>query len=403
MNRLRWRSPRVTIPTAAALVAVLILGWHWLPGSARSVAAPAAPKAIPVETAVTGRADVPVSLEGLGTVQAYYTVTITARVDGQLQKVAFTEGQTVRQGDLIAQIDPRTYEAALNQTTATKAKDVAQLASAKSDLERYELLAPKNLASKQQLDSQRALVAQLEAQIKGDQASIDNARTQLSYTRIKAPIDGVTGMRLVDPGNIVHATDTSGIVVVAQIQPINCIFTLPEASLHVVTSALHSGSVSVIAVSQDGKTQLDRGTLALVDNQIDQTTGTVRLKATFPNLQHALWPGEFVNAQVLVHTIHNALTIPTAAIQSGPDGLFTYVVNRDSTVQARPLQVGEQSGALTIVTSGLRDGERVVTGNQYRLQPGTLVRDSTAAAAMGTPAGATGTAPVAMVGRQDIR
>jgi multidrug efflux system membrane fusion protein len=402
LNSLRWKSPRVTIPAAAALVAVLMLGWHWLSGSGRSVAAPAAPKGIPVDTAATGRADVPVSLEGLGTVQAYYTVTITARVDGQLQKVAFTEGQTVRQGDLLAQIDPRPYEAALSQATAAKAKDVAQLASAKSDLERYELLAPKNLASKQQLDSQRALVAELEAQIEGDQASIDNARTQLSYTRIKAPIDGVTGIRRVDPGNIVHATDTSGIVVVTQVQPITCIFTLPEASLPVVTSALQSGTVSVTAVSQDGKTQLDRGTLALVDNQIDQTTGTVRLKATFPNLQHALWPGEFVNAQVLVHTVQNALTVPTAAIQSGPDGLFTYVVKRDSTVEARPLQVGEHSSALTIVTSGLRDGERVVTSNQYRLQPGAQVRDSTAAAAMGTPAVAKGT-PVAMAGHADMR
>jgi multidrug efflux system membrane fusion protein len=394
-NRLRWRSPRITIPSAVTLVIVLMLGWHWLPGSTRPAAAPAAPKGIPVETATAGRADVPVRLEGLGTVQAFYTVTITARVDGQLQKVAFTEGQTVRQGDLLAQIDPRPYQAALEEAVATKAKDVAQLASATSDLKRYEMLAPKDLASKQQLDSQHALVAQLQAQIKGDQASIDNARTQLSYTAITAPIDGVTGIRHVDPGNIVHATDTTGIVVVTQLQPITCIFTLPEEALQAVMSALQSGTVEVTAVSRDGKTELDRGTLALVDNQIDQTTGTVRLKATFPNPHHALWPGEFVNARVLVDTLHGALTVPTAAIQSGPDGVFTYVVRRDSTVEARPLQVGEASGALTVVTSGLREGERVVTSNQYRLQPGIQVRDR-AAAANGMPA-------LAKVRREDMR
>ena len=392
LSRIRWRSPRVTIAAIAAILIVLLLGWHWLPGSSRSVATPAAPKGIPVETRATARADVPVSLEGLGAIQGYYTVTITARVDGQLQKVAFKEGQVVRQGDLIAQIDPRPYQAALDQAIAMKAKDVAQLASAKSDLERYQILAPKNLASKQQLDSQRALVRELQAQIRADQASIDNARTQLSYTTIRAPIDAVTGIRHVDPGNIVHATDTTGIVVLTQVEPITCIFTLPEQSLPAVTSALQSGTVSVTAISQDGKTELDRGTLGLVDNQIDPTTGTVRLKATFPNPHHTLWPGEFVNARVLVQTVHDALTVPTAAIQHGADGLFTYVVMRDSTVEARPLQIGGESGALTIVTGGLRDGERVVTSNQYRLQPGARITDSTAAAA-------TRTSEVAQLGR----
>jgi multidrug efflux system membrane fusion protein len=339
-----------------------------------------------VETATAGRTDVPVKLEGLGTVQAYYTATITARVDGQLQNVPFKEGQTVRQGDLLAQIDPRPYQAALEQAIATKAKDIAQLASAKSDLERYQILAPKELASKQQLDSQYALVEELKAQIKADQASIENARTQLSYTTITAPIDGVTGIRHVDPGNIVHATDTSGIVVVTLVEPITCIFTLPEKSVSVVTSALQSGPVSVTAVSQDGKNELDQGTLGLVDNQIDPTTGTVRLKATFPNAHHTLWPGQFINARVLVHTVHDALTVPTAAIQRGPGGVFAYVVKRDATIEARPLQVAEESGSLTIVTSGLADGERVVTSNQYRLQPGVLVRDSAAAVATGLAA-----------------
>jgi len=392
----RWRRPRIAIPIAVALAILAVLGWQRLYGAARSSQAPAASKAIAVQTAVAATADVPVRLEGLGTVQAYYTVTITARVDGQLEKVAFKEGQTVRQGDLLAQIDPRPYQAVLNLAVATKAKDVAQLASARSDLERYEILAPKELASKQQLDSQRALVAQLEAQIEGDQASIDNARTQLSYTTIRAPISGVTGIRHVDPGNIMHATDTNGIVIVTQVQPITCILTLPEQSLPEVASALRSGTVDVTAVSQDGHTELDRGTLALVDNQIDPTTGMVRLKATFPNAQHALWPGEFVNARVLVHTVHDAVTIPTAAIQRGPDGLFAYVVKDDSTVEARPLKAGEGSGTVMIITDGLRVGERVVTSNQYRLQPGVAIHDSTVAAAPATPA-------VAMLGRQDAR
>ena len=392
----RWRRPRIAIPIAVALAILAVLGWQRLYGAARSSQAPAASKAIAVQTAVAATADVPVRLEGLGTVQAYYTVTITARVDGQLEKVAFKEGQTVRQGDLLAQIDPRPYQAVLNLAVATKAKDVAQLASARSDLERYEILAPKELASKQQLDSQRALVAQLEAQIEGDQASIDNARTQLSYTTIRAPISGVTGIRHVDPGNIVHATDTTGIVIVTQVQPITCILTLPEQSLPEVASALRTGTVDVTAVSQDGHTELDRGTLALVDNQIDPTTGMVRLKATFPNAQHALWPGEFVNARVLVHTVHDAVTIPTAAIQRGPDGLFAYVVKDDSTVEARPLKAGEGSGTVMIITDGLRVGERVVTSNQYRLQPGVAIHDSTVAAAPATPA-------VAMLGRQDAR
>jgi len=380
LNRLHWRRPWVTIVLSALLAIVLVLAWHRIAGVPSSEV-PVPPKGIAVQTAMAGRTDVPVRLEGLGAVQAYYTVTITARVDGELEKVAFTEGQTVRRGDLLAQIDPRPYQAALSGAMATKAKDVAQLAGAKSDLERYEILAPKDLASKQQLDAQRALVAELDAQIKADQASIDNARTQLSYTTIRAPIDGVTGIRHVDPGNIVHAADTNGIVVVTQVQPIACIFTLPEEALPAVAGALRSGTVSVTAVSQDDKTELDSGTLAVVDNEIDQATGTVRLKATFPNSHHSLWPGEFVIARVLVRTLHDALTVPTAAIQRGPDGVFAYVVRRDSTVEARPLRAGGESGAHTVIVSGLADGERVVTSNQYRLQPGAHVGDATPPAA----------------------
>jgi membrane fusion protein, multidrug efflux system len=377
MNKQWMSTPRIVLAAVAVALAALFL-WRGHSGGARAADTDQkgdGHQTISVETALAGRSDVPVYLEGLGTVQAFYTVTVTARVDGELQKVGFVEGQTVKKGDLIGQIDARPFQAALDQAIATHAKDVAQLASAKADLERFELLAPQNLASKQTLDTQHALVAQLEAQIKGDQANIDNARTQLSYTTIVSPINGKTGIRRVDPGNNVHATDTNGIVVVTQVQPISCIFTLPEEALPTLNRALEGGSVSVTAVSRDGKTELDRGTIALVDNQIDQSTGTIRVKATFPNPHDALWPGEFVNARVLVRTERQALTVPSVAIQRGPNGMFTYVVKADSTVEARPLKVGDESDTLTIITDGLKEGEQVVLNNQYRLQPGARVRN----------------------------
>ena len=365
---------------AAAVALALVFIWRGHSGGAHAADAnkKEAGGAIAVETAIASRSDVPVYLEGLGTVQAFYTVTVTARVDGELQKVGFVEGQTVKKGDLIAQIDPRPFKAALDQAVATHAKDVAQLASAKADLDRYEQLAPQNLASKQTLDSQHALVAQLEAQIKGDQANIDNARTQLGYTTITSPIQGKTGIRRVDPGNNVHATDTNGIVVVTQVQPIACIFTLPEETLPTINKSLEGGTVTVTAMSRDGKTVLDTGTLALVDNQIDPSTGTIRIKATFPNPHNALWPGEFINARVLVSTEHDALTVPSNAIQRGPNGMFTYVVKADSTVEARPLKIGNENDTLTVVTGGLKEGEQVVLSNQYRLHPGASVRSVSA-------------------------
>jgi membrane fusion protein, multidrug efflux system len=394
MNRIRMSSPRVVmLGVAIALIAAFLL-WH---GHGGARAADKEKKGddrntIAVETALAGRSDVPVYLEGLGTVQAFYTVTVTARVDGELQKVGFVEGQTVKKGDLIGQIDPRPFQAALDQSIATHDKDVAQLASAKADMDRYDLLAPQNLASKQTLDSQRALVAQLQAQIKGDQANIDNARTQLSYTTIVSPIQGKTGIRRVDPGNNVHATDTGGIVVVTQVQPISTIFTLPEEALPTLNRALEGGSVvRVTAMSRDGKTELDQGIIALVDNEIDQSTGTIRVKATFPNPHDALWPGEFINARVLVRTEKGALTVPSNAIQRGPNGMFTYVVKADSTVEVRPLKVGDESGAVTVITGGLKEGEQVVLSNQYRLQPGAKVH-SVAAASSPTESAATGAA-----------
>ena len=363
-----------------ALLALLLIAWRGLKHQSADAAMQKAPVAIAVDTAAVARADVPIYLQGLGTVQAFYTVTVTARVDGELQKVAFTEGQTVRKGDVLAQIDPRPNQAAFEQAVATKAKDAAQLVNAKRDLARYTLLQPQDLASKQTVDTQRAMVDQLAAQLQVDQAVIDNARTQLNYTRITSPINGRTGIRLVDPGNIVHAADTTGIVVVTQVQPISVVFTLPEEDLAAVGAALAAGGVKVTTLSRDGDTELDEGTLMLIDNQIDQATGTVKLKATFDNVRNTLWPGAYVNARVLVRTDHGARTIPDAALQLGPAGPFTYVVKQDSTVEVRPLKIGEAGNGLTIVTRGLELGERVVTSNQYRLQAGVRVRSAVAAA-----------------------
>jgi multidrug efflux system membrane fusion protein len=366
-----------------ALAALILFGWRAAVQKQANAATRKTPPAIAVDTAAVTHANVPIYLSGLGTVQAFYTVTVTARVDGELQKIGFTEGQTVHKGDLLAEIDPRPNQAAYEQAMATKVKDAAQLANAKRDLERYTILQPQDLASKQTVDTQRAMVDQLNAQLQVDQAVIDNARTQLDYTRIVSPINGRTGIRLVDPGNIVHAAATTGIVVVTQVQPISVIFTLPEENLVAVSAALSAGPVTVTTVSRDGGTELDQGTLSLIDNEIDQTTGTARLKATFSNLHNTLWPGQYVNARVLVRTDRNVLTLPTAAVQLGPNGPFTYVVKSDSTVEVRQLKIGDESGGLTVVNTGLALNERVVTSNQYRLQAGVHVRAAAAEAAAG--------------------
>jgi multidrug efflux system membrane fusion protein len=376
MKRLSSLQTRVLLG-GLALTVLVVFAWRTSVHKPSDTAAHAAP-AIAVDTAAVNHADVPVYLEGLGTVQAFYTVTVTARVDGELQKIAFTEGQTVHKGDLLAQLDPRPNQAAFEQAVATKAKDAAQLANSKRDLDRYTLLQPENLASKQTVDTARAAVDQLTAQVQVDQAIVDNARTQLDYTRITSPISGRTGIRLIDPGNIVHAASAGGIVMVTQVQPISVIFTLPEEDMSAVGSALAAGPVPVTTLSRDGKTELDEGTLTLIDNMIDQATGTAKLKATFNNARNTLWPGQYVNAKVLVRTERNVLTVPSSAVQLGPNGPFTYVVKRDSTVEMRPLIIGTESGGMTVIKSGLSLNEHVVTSNQYRLQPGVLVRDNAA-------------------------
>ena len=358
----------------AGLAAVGVFAWLLAPGRSRSAAATAhAAPAIQVESAVAKRANVPVYLQGLGTVQAFYTVNVTSQVNGQLQKVAFEEGEHVKRGQLLAQIDPRPYQAALDLAVATHAKDLAALANAELDLKRYEVLAPQRLASKQTLDSQRALVAEDKAQVAEDAANIEAARTELAYTQIRSPINGVTGIRMVDPGNIVLSSSSTGIVVVTQLQPIAVVFTLPETDLAAVQSAMASGPVTAVAFSQDGKTQLDVGKITVIGNEISTTTGTLSAKAVFPNPRRTLWPGEFVNVRVLAREEHNVVVIPSAAVQVGPDGPFTYLITAQSTAEPQPVTPGEQSGDLTVIEKGLTAGERVVTSNQFRLFAGARV------------------------------
>jgi multidrug efflux system membrane fusion protein len=366
---------RTLLPLLAtgAMAAAAWTWWNEAPAKATPPASTAS-ATVPVDTATATRQDVPITLTGLGTVQALNTVTLTARVDGRIDKIAFTEGQDVKAGDLLAQIDPRPFQAALDGAIAKKAQDVAALANDKLDLKRFQDLAQKDFATHQQLDTQNALVAQTEALIQGDQAAIDNARTQLDYTTIKSPLDGRTGFRLVDQGNNVHATDTTGIVMITQIHPISVVFTLPEDELQAVQHALAAGIVQATAIADDGRTVLAKGKLVLADNMIDQTTGTARFKAEFPNDDDALWPGAFVNVQVLLQTRHNALTIPSVAVERGPEGLFAFVVKPDAKVEARPIQIGVNTGGTAVVENGLSPGDEVVTGGQYRLEPGTAVK-----------------------------
>lgn len=383
---LTWlKQPRIAFAAAIILIALIVI-WSRSRHAAQAATEPGtATGTVAVDAATVTRSDVPGYLEGLGTVQAFYTVKVTARVDGQLDTVAFVEGQTMKKGQLLAQIDPRPFRAALDQALAQRAKDEAQLTNMQHDMARYLELAPQDLASKQTVDTQRASVSQAQAQLKGDDATIENARTQLSYTTITAPINGRTGIRLVDPGNIVHATDTQGIVVMTQLQPISVMFTLPEDEVPQMTAALDHGPVSVVALARDNGTVLDSGTVALLDNQIDQTTGTIRVKATFPNAHLRLWPGEFVSARVMVNMHKQALTIPAAALQRGPDGMFAYVIDPNSTVSVRPLKVTLLDENTVIIDSGLKPNERVVTSNIYRLEPGTRVRVNSAAAGQAQP------------------
>ncbi len=315
---------------------------------------------VPVLVALATTADVPVYLDGVGTTKALNTVTVRSQVDGKLIKVSFKEGDDVPQGYVLGEIDPTTYQAQYDQMVAKKAQDEAQLANARLDLERYTRLSSTNAATKQQLDTQRALVAQLEALVKLDQAAIDNAAAILSYTKIIAPIAGRTGIRQVDQGNIVHATDTGGLVVLTQIRPISVLFNLPQQALGRVNKAFSQGPLAVEALGSDNTSVVDRGMLQVVDNQVDQTTGTVKLKADFPNADLQLWPGQFVNVRLLIDTLKQAIIVPTAAVQRGPNGTFVYVVNGD-VVAVRQVSVTQQDEARAVIGSGVSANERVVT------------------------------------------
>jgi multidrug efflux system membrane fusion protein len=318
-------------------------------------------------------ADVPIYLDAVGNTRALNTVTVRPQVGGQIVKVAFKEGQDVEKGFVLAEIDPRTYQAQYDQAVATKAKDEATLANARIDLERYTRLAAMNSGSKQQADTQKALVAQLEAQVQGDQAAIDNTRTMLSYTKITSPIDGRTGIRMIDEGNLVQANDTNGIVVITQIKPISVLFNLPQQQFQQVNKAFAKGPLRVDALAADNKTTIDQGTLQVIDNQMDQTTGTIRMKAEFPNANLQLWPGQFINIRVLVDTLKQVVVVPTAAVQRGPQGAFVYVVEQDNKVAVRPVTIAQQDDTQAVVSEGVKAQDRVVTTGFTRLSNGTRV------------------------------
>ncbi|CAO3361631.1 efflux RND transporter periplasmic adaptor subunit [Azospirillum palustre] len=350
---------------------------------------------VAVQAGTVAREDVPIWFDGIGTVQAFNTVTVRARVDGELQRVSLQEGQLVKAGDLLATIDARPLQAQLAQAQAKKAQDEAQLANARRDLERNMNL--KEFASRQSVDTQRALVAQYEAQIRADEAAIEAVQVQLNYTTVTAPLSGRIGLRNVDQGNVVRASDQNGIATITQIQPIAVLFTLPEKQLQAVLAAQAQGPVTVEAQDREGRRVLDTGKLSVVDNLIDSGTGTIRLKAEMPNDPQKLWPGQFVNVRLLATIRRGATTVPATVVQRGPQGTYAYVIKDDLTVEQRPIKVARQEETKAIVEEGLTPGERVVVDGQYRLQPGSKIRIvepiASAAPAGSTPAAAPEAAP----------
>ena len=366
----------------AAIAGAGYFGWQKFAGHQAQTAEKApAPRPVPVKIATVEKADFPVYLSGLGTVQGFNTVLVRTRVDGQINKIDFVEGQFVKQGDTLVEIDPRPFQAALDQAKAKKQQDEANLANANLDLQRFTRLG--EFATKQQTDTQRALVAQLTAQIAADQAAIENAQTQLDYATVKAPISGVVGIRQVDVGNIVNSATQTGIVSIAQIEPITVIFTAPEEQLPEIQAALAVSPPKVIAMSTDGKKVLSQGTLALINNQVDTTSGTIRLKAVFDNKDHALWPGQSVSTRLLIRTLKDATVVPDDAVQHGNDGLYAFSVNAENKAELRKIKVTRSIDGRSVVDEGLSPGQQVITAGQYKVQPGTLVGTTVADA---TPA-----------------
>jgi len=350
-------------------------------------------RAVPVLAENVTPRDMPVYLRGLGSVTAFNTVTVKTRVDGQIVQINFREGQDVKQGDLLIVIDPRPFEVQLHQAEANLARDEAQIADARLNLERYRALYQDKVIAKQQLDTQASLVGQIEGNLGADRAAIENAKLQLTYSRITAPISGRIGLRLVDIGNMVHASDANGLLVITQLHPIAVLFTLPEDYIPDVLRQMRKGSLDVEAYSRDDKEKIATGKLLTLNNQIDPTTGTNKFKAVFQNEDQVLWPNEFVNIRLLLETKHNALTVPVAAIQHGTQGTFAYVVKPDSTVEARVLKIGVTEGNVAAVDDGLQPGEMVVTDGQDKLQPGAKVEVQRAGNRPGGGQGAAGHAP----------
>jgi membrane fusion protein, multidrug efflux system len=368
---------KVVIP-AALLTAVLAAGgllYFTHNPLDKVIAAPAPPPAVPIVAGTVAQHDVPIYLSGVGTVIAYNTDVVRAQIQGQIISINFTEGQAVHAGDLLAQIDPRPYQALIEQYTGNLERDQAQLKNAQANLTRYSQLGDKGWATPQLVETQQAQVGELQAAIKADQALIDAAKVQLSYTRLTSPIDGVAGIRQIDVGNIISPSNTNGLVVVTQLHPISLIFTLPETSLPQIQQQQQKTKtpLAVLAFTQDNTIQLDQGELGLVNNEILQTTGSIQLKANFANQANRLWPGQLVNARLLLDTRHNGLTVPAAVVQQGTKGPYAYVVNPDSTVAIRPIKVAQISDGQALIDSGLKANEQVVVDGQYKLQPGTHV------------------------------
>jgi multidrug efflux system membrane fusion protein len=350
-----------------------VYGRQWLATPSAAQSPPPAPSAVPVTVARATRQDYPVYLSGLGAAQALNSVLVRSRVDGTLMEVPVTEGQEVKKGDVIAIIDPRPFKAALDQAMAKKQADEAQLANGKRDVGRTQSLVKQDFASRQTLDTQQSQVEELTAALAGDQAAIEAAQLNLSYCYITSPINGRIGLRQIDPGNLIHASDSAGITTVTQIRPIAVTFTLPQQDLPQITAAMARGKLAVTALASDGKTNLGDGELLTIDSAIDPTTGTIKLKATFPNMHDQLWPGQFVNTSLLVRTEHGVLTVPSIAVQHGPEGLFVYMVKADSTVGQEPVKLIADNGQVAVIDGGIKDGQEVVVQGQSRLEDGVKV------------------------------
>jgi membrane fusion protein, multidrug efflux system len=359
-------------------------GWFGCGGYSRQNAHAEGPQVVSVSIAKVQKEDVPVYLVGLGSVTAFYTANIKSRVDGQIMRVNFQEGQIVHEGDLLIVIDPRPYQVQLEQMQAQLFKDQASLRDARLNLDRYTTLIPSGSIAQQQVDTQKSLVDQLDGQVRTDQAQIDNAKLQIVYCNITAPFTGRVGLRQVDPGNIVHATDTNPMLILTQLQPIAVIFTLPEDELPTVAQHMKNATLPVEAYSRDNQTKLGTGKLMTIDNQIDPTTGTAKLKAVFDNKDDELWPNQFVNADLLLETRRNSTVVPTASILHGPQGPFVYAVNADKTVGARNVDVALIQGMTTVIKDGIKPGEVVVSDGQDKLQTGSRIEPRNPAAGNAT-------------------